>query len=302
MSQIAFLFPGQGAQYVGMGQQTAAELPAAASLFQRAETILGYDLAKVCFEGPADKLNSTVYSQPGLFVCSLAALERLRHERPDAVEGAQAAAGLSLGEYTALVFAGAMAFEDALSVVQCRGEAMQAAADANPSGMVSVLGLETDHVLALCEQARQPEEVLRIANYLCPGNVVCSGHHASCAELTKLAEAAGAMKVIPLAVAGAFHTPLMESAVTKLRARLADVPIQRPRIPVLSNVDAAAHSDPEEIRATLVQQVVGSVMWEASMRKLLGDGFDGFFEIGPGKVLRGLLRRIERKAACENVE
>ncbi len=183
--KTAFLFPGQGAQFVGMGQSLSQQLPAAASIFRRANEVLGYDLAEICFQGPADRLNSTVFSQPGLFVCSLAALAKMREEEPDLVAQVSAAAGLSLGEYTALVFAGAMQFEDALRVVQCRGEAMQAASDAASSGMVSVLGLDVDQVRSLCDEARQPDEALRIANFLCPGNLVCSGHKASCAELAR---------------------------------------------------------------------------------------------------------------------
>jgi [acyl-carrier-protein] S-malonyltransferase len=300
-SKVAFLFPGQGAQFVGMGQALADQLPAAAALFQRANEVLGYDLAEICFRGPAEKLNSTIHSQPGLFVCSLAAVEALRQQQPELLAAVGAAAGLSLGEYTALVFAGAMSFDDALRVVQCRGEAMQAASDAASSGMVSVLGLEADALQALCDEVRQPGEVLRIANYLCPGNLACSGHQASCDELARRAPAAGAMKAIPLTVAGAFHTPIMESAVPRLEQALRAVPVHAPRIPVLSNVDAQAHGDPDEIRQLLVRQVLSPVRWQESMRRLLDEGFERFYEVGPGKVLRGLLKRIDRKASCENV-
>jgi [acyl-carrier-protein] S-malonyltransferase len=302
VSKTAFLFPGQGAQSVGMGQTLVAELPAAAELFRRAEQVLGYDLAEICFRGPDDQLNSTVYSQPALFVCSLAALEKLRRDQPHIVESVEAAAGLSLGEYTALVFAGALEFEDALRVVQCRGEAMQAASDAETSGMVSVLGMDEDRVMALCHEARQPGEVLQIANYLCPGNLVCSGHAASCEELRRRAEGGGAMKVIRLAVAGAFHTSLMGGAVARLELALRDVTVRKPRIPVFSNVDAQPHDQPDEIRAGLVRQVVSPVLWESSMRRLLAEGFTSFYEVGPGKVLRGLLRRIDRKVGCETVQ
>ena len=301
MSKVAFLFPGQGAQSVGMGQATAAELPAARDLFDQANEILGYKLDEVCFHGPADKLNSTVHSQPGLLVCSLAALEKLKAETPDVVAAASIAAGLSLGEYTALVFADAISFGDAVRVVQCRGEAMQAASDAHASGMVSVLGLETKAIKTLCEEARQPNEVLQVANHLCPGNVVCSGHQASCVELAERANAAGAMKVIPLAVAGAFHTSLMQPALDRLADTLQSIEIREPRIPVISNVDTQAHSDPEEIREILVKQVINPVQWEASCQKMMQLGVDEFYEIGPGKVLRGLLRRMNRKIACTNV-
>lgn len=285
-----------------MGKQLAETLPAARALFDQANQILGYDLAKICFEGPEDQLNSTVHSQPALFVTSLAGVEFLKANQPDVVASAAAAAGLSLGEYTALVFAGVMSFEDGLRVVQQRGRAMQDAADAVPSGMVSILGMEVPKIQELCNQARGEGEVLQIANYLCPGNIVVSGHKAACEKIAEFATAAGAMKTIPLAVAGAFHTPIMQPAVEKLAAALAGVKLNTPRIPVVSNVDAAVHSDPEEIRSLLVKQVVSPVRWEDSQRYLLNQGYSPHWEIGPGRVLRGLLKRIERKAAAEGVE
>ena len=301
MDKTAFLFPGQGAQQVGMGQQLAESLPEARRLFDEAQQVLGYDLAEICFEGPAELLDSTVYSQPGLFVCSLAAVEQLRSETPELLNLASAAAGLSLGEYTALVFAGVMEFESALKVVQCRGEAMQAASDATPSGMASVLGLDRERVERLCDEARCPGEVLQVANLLCPGNIVVSGHNGSCENLIELAESAGAMKVLALAVAGAFHTPIMQSAVDRLANALADVPMSKPRIPVVSNVDAQPHEDPGVIRELLIQQVVSPVHWEDSMRYLLAHGYTNFYEVGPGRVLRGLLRRIDRNVSCNNI-
>jgi [acyl-carrier-protein] S-malonyltransferase len=302
LSKTAFLFPGQGAQMVGMGRQLAESIPAVRALYERASAVLGYDLAEICFEDPDEVLDSTVYSQPALFVTSLAALESLRQRAPEVVEQCRGTAGLSLGEYTALVFAGVMDFEVALRVVQQRGEAMQAASDESPSGMVSILGMEAEQVQALCDQVRQPGEVLQPANFLCPANVVVSGHNAACERIADAATEAGAMKVVPLAVAGAFHTPIMESATERLAVALADVPLAKPRIPVVSNVDACAHDDPEVIRRLLVRQVVSPVRWEESMARMLREGFDSFYEIGPGRVLRGLLRRIDRKVSCENVE
>jgi [acyl-carrier-protein] S-malonyltransferase len=284
-----------------MGRQLADTLPDARKLYDRAADILRYDLAGVCFEGPAEQLDTTVVSQPALFVTSLAALESLKSQSPEVVENCRAAAGLSLGEYTAMVFAGVMDFETGLRIVQQRGEAMQQAADAQPSGMVSILGLDAPQIEQLCDEVRDKGEVLQIANLLCPGNIVVSGHNAACERVAEAAQKAGAMKAIPLPVAGAFHTPIMQPAVERLVAALAGATLRAPRIPVVSNVDAQAHDDPEEIRRLLVRQVVAPVQWEQSMQWLLAQGIDTFYEVGPGRVLRGLLRRIDRKAVCENV-
>ena len=281
-----------------MGRQAALALPAAQRLYQQAGEVLGYDLARLCFEGPAEELDSTVFSQPALFVTSLAAIEQLRDKSPDVVLACEATAGLSLGEYTALVFAGAMEFEDGLRLVAVRGEAMQEAADATPSGMVSVLGLERSQVEQICADARQGETLL-VANVLCPGNIVISGTNSACERAAEMAQAAGAVKAVPLAVAGAFHTPIMDSAVERLREALTQTRIARPSIPVISNVDAQAHFDPDEIRELLLRQIVSSVRWEESMRNLLTGGFDQFYEVGPGRVLRGLLKRIERRVSCQ---
>ncbi len=300
MSKIAFLFPGQGAQFVGMGRRLYESLPAARRLYDQAGEILGYDLAKLCFEGPAEELDSTVISQPAIFVTSLAALEWLRHESPDVVMSCEAAAGLSLGEYTAMVFAGVMSFEDGLTVVQKRGAAMQEASDATPGGMVSVLGLERVEVERLCNEVRG-DDILQIANLLCPGNIVVSGTIDACERVAEKAEAFGAMKAVPLAVAGAFHTSIMKPADERLAEALAEVNLQKPRIPVISNVDAQPHDDPEEIRQLLIRQVVQPVLWEEGVRRLLNEGFDCFYEVGPGRVLRGLMRRIDRRVTCQTV-
>lgn len=302
MSRPAFLFPGQGAQTVGMGRQLFDSLPTARALYEEADRIVGYGLSKLCFHGPPEQLDSTVHSQPAIFVTSLAALEWLKANQPDVVDAASAAAGLSLGEYTALVFAGVMTFEDGLKVVQKRGQAMQDAADATPSGMVSILGLDREKIESLCDQARGVGEVLQVANLLGPGNIVVSGHKSACAKVAELATAAGAMKTIPLSVAGAFHTPIMQPAEDRLAAALAGVQLRRPRIPVVSNVDALPHDDPEEIRRLLVQQLISPVRWEDSQRWLLSQGYGPHWEVGPGRVLRGLLKRIERKAEAEGVE
>jgi [acyl-carrier-protein] S-malonyltransferase len=299
MPKSVFLFPGQGAQQVGMGKQLCESLPAARRLFDESNALLGYDLASLCFNGPKEQLDTTAVSQPALFVSSLAALESLRASDPAAVESCQATAGLSLGEYTALVFAGAMSFADGLKVVRRRGEAMQAAADATPSGMVSLIGLERPQVEELCGKARDAG-TLEIANLLCPGNIVVSGTKAACDKIAALAEETGA-RTVRLAVAGAFHTVLMKPADEALAEVLAGVEIRSPRIPVLSNVDAQPHTDPAEIRGLLVRQVLQPVLWEQTLRNLVAAGFDKFHELGPGRVLAGLLKRVQRKADCVNI-
>jgi [acyl-carrier-protein] S-malonyltransferase len=299
MSRTAFLFPGQGAQTVGMAAALCERLPAARALFDRAAAALGYDLLAVCAAGPADRLNATDVSQPAIFVASLAALEELKATDPAAPKAATAAAGLSLGEYTALVFAGAMSFDDGLRVVQARGKAMQAAAEATPSGMASVIGLEAGEVETLVAEARSAGTI-EVANLLCPGNTVVSGTAAAIDEVVRLAESRN-LRAIRLAVAGAFHTALMKPADETLARVLDGVPIAAPRVPVWSNVDARPHTDPAEIKGLLVRQVLSPVRWEETLRGLLADGVERFYEVGPGRVLAGLMKRVHRKADVRNV-
>lgn len=298
--RTAMLFPGQGAQLVGMAEALCQTAPAARELFANAAAILGYDLLEICARGPAARLNATDVSQPAIFVSSLAALEQLKVSEPETPGTAVAAAGLSLGEYTALVAAGSMSFADGLRVVQARGRAMQAAADASPSAMVSILGLDAPDVQALLMECRG-SGTLEIANYLCPGNIVASGSLAAIERLEQLAVDKGGIRTIRLAVAGAFHTNLMKPADDQLAQALAGATIEPPRIPVWSNVDAQPHTSPAEIRGLLVQQVVSPVRWEETMRGLLAAGVERFYEIGPGRVLAGLLKRIQRKAEVRNI-
>ncbi len=283
-----------------MGRGLYDELPAARELFDRANEILGLDLKGLCFDGPADALEATDVSQPAIYVASLAALEALKEEQPEVVAHCEGAAGLSLGEYTALVFAGSLGFEEGLKIVRRRGEVMQAAAVASPSGMTSVLGLDEAAVDELCRRVAEHGRLWK-ANLLGPGNIVVSGDTKALEHVEAVASELGASRVIPLAVAGAFHSPLMQPADTQLAEVLAEVEFQPPRVPVYSNVDAEPHDKPEAIRKKLVEQVVSGVRWEDSMRRMLADGFDTFYEIGPGRVLTGLLKRIDRKTPCTNV-
>jgi [acyl-carrier-protein] S-malonyltransferase len=299
-SPPTMLFPGQGAQAVGMAGDWVDQSPAAARLFARGSEILGDDLLDVCRSGPAERLNTTAISQPAILVTSLAALEVLRARDPERLAAAPLTAGLSLGEYTALVFAGALGFDDAVRVVAERGRAMQDCAEASPGGMVAVLGLEREAVAALCDACRG-DGILQVANVLCPGNIVVSGSLDACGRLEAEAPAAGAMKCVRLEVAGAFHTPLMQPAVERLAAALAAAKLEPPRIPVVSNVDARPHTDPDEIRSLLARQVVGVVEWQASVAYILSTGVRSAWEIGPGRVLRGLMKRIDRSVATSGV-
>jgi len=302
--KMAFLFPGQGAQSVGMGVELAEKNPKAKELFDKASEILGYDLLAVCRDGPKEKLDSTAVSQPAIFVTSMAAIEQLKAEKGDGVvDEATVAMGLSLGEYSALCFAGAISFEDGVRLVQERGAAMQAAADMVDSGMASVIGLDSEKVGELCKAAAEKSgKPVQIANYLCKGNYAVSGASEAIDTLMKIAKPEfKARMAIKLAVAGAFHTEFMQPAAERLKAVLDKVEVKEPRIPVVSNVDGNAHKNPAVIKEILLQQLTSPVKWEDSMATMLAADFESAYELGPGKVLAGILKRFDKSAAITNV-
>ncbi|XP_050219248.1 uncharacterized protein LOC126669744 [Mercurialis annua] len=302
---IAFLFPGQGAQAVGMGKE-AQNVASAAELYKKANDILGYDLLDLCISGPKEKLDSTVISQPAIYVTSLAAVEVLRSRDggQQIIDSVDVTCGLSLGEYTALAFAGAFSFEDGLKLVKLRGEAMQEAADAAKSAMVSIIGLDAEKVQQLCDAANQEvdeADKVQIANYLCPGNYAVSGGVKGVEAVEAKAKSFKARMTVRLAVAGAFHTSFMEPAVSRLEAALAATAIKTPRLPVISNVDALPHSDPATIKKILARQVTSPVQWETTVKTLLSKGLSKSYELGPGKVIAGIVKRMDRGAALENI-
>jgi len=299
--KTAFLFPGQGAQFVGMGCDVAGTFIAAANLYEKANEILGYDLRKICFQGPAERLNSTAVSQPAIFVTSVAILRCLGWGPGSTDMKPDATAGLSLGEYTALYAAGALSFEDALVLVQKRGNAMQAAAEATTGGMVSILGLDEEKVKELCSEAAG-EDVLIPVNFNCPGQIVLSGSVDACDRAEELAPKYGAIKAVPLKVAGAFHTDMMAPAARVLARALKDCEITEPSdIKVIANTDAAYYDTADQIREGLVKQLVRPILWQKCMEKLLDEGIETFYEIGPGRVLTGLMKRISRKTKTINI-
>lgn len=299
MSKTALLFPGQGAQVVGMGKDFAVH-PAAARIYDQAAQVLGWDVAALCFNGPQAELDRTVRCQPAILTTSIAIVEALKASGSKLVAEATAAAGLSLGEYSALVMSGAMSFEDALRLVQKRGQFMEDACAQNPGTMMSIIGLEDGIVEAICAQARETAMVVA-ANYNSPGQVVISGTREGIERAAVLAKERGAKRALPLAVSGAFHSPLMDPAAVRLEAELSATTIQEPSFTLVANVTAQPVSEPDDIRRALARQVKSPVMWSQSVQWLLKDGYTQFVEVGPGKVLTGLMKRIAPEAVAINI-
>lgn len=297
MKKICFLFPGQGSQKIGMGFNLS-HFPQYEKLFLVANHILGCDLEKICREGPEEQLNSTIISQPAIFVISAILLKLLKSKlkiEPYAV------AGLSIGEYTSLYSAGIINFEDTLKLIKIRGEGMQWASDVLNGGMICIIGLSEDKVLDLCIE-NFGHQVLLPVNFNCPDQIVISGNIEACNRVIKLSEKYGNFKAIKLNVAGAFHTDMMKPAIYGLMDELEKCDIKEPsNIKIISNIDAEYYENSEQIKTGLIEQLISPVYWQKCIEKLIKDGVEEFYEIGPGRVLTGLMKRINRKIKIINV-
>lgn len=293
--KTAFIFPGQGAQYAGMGQDIYAEYETARRVFEEAQAVLDFDLLKVCFEGPQEELSRTDISQPAILTLSVALLRVFQELNPDVT--ARAMAGLSLGEYSALVACGSISFKDAVGLVRKRGRFMEEAASKNPGKMLSVIGLEQNTVEEICGQTRT-----QIANLNCPGQIVISGKKEDIEAAAKLAGEKNAKMAVFLDVSGPFHSSFMKEAAVSLERELEKSCLSRASVPVVSNVNACYETEPADIRKNLVAQVSHTVRWQNSMELLINDGFEKFFEIGPKKVLKGLMRHINPEVTVINIE
>jgi [acyl-carrier-protein] S-malonyltransferase len=295
--KIAFIFPGQGAQYIGMGKELYDHFTIVKSVFDKANEILNEDFVNLIFNGTEEDIKKTENAQPGILMVSTAISELLKEKGITPVM----TAGLSLGEYSALVAAGALSYEDALPLVRKRGRYMNEAVPAGKGTMAAVLGLDAELLLACCEKASELGTV-GIANYNCPGQLVLSGEAAAVEKASKLTKEAGAKRVVPLQVSGPFHSSLLKSAGEKLAAELEKITIQNPEIPVITNVEAQPARDAEAIKKLLIDQVSHSVRWENCVRYMLSQGVDTFVEVGPGKALTGFMKKIDKTAAVYNVE
>ena len=295
MSKVAFIFPGQGAQYVGMGKDFYEAFAESRAVIDQAHEILGNGLRDVMFNGPEEKLKETAFAQPAIFAMSIAALEALRIKYPDLKP--VFTAGLSLGEYPALTASGALSLENTIRLIQRRGAFMQEAAVAKRGAMAAVIGMDPETIRAVCD-----ENGAEVANFNAPDQTVITGEssavEAACARLTE----AGAKRVIPLAVAGAFHSSLMQPAADQFQNVLAGVEFTRPVVPLIGNVHACPCSAPDEIRTELAEQIVSSVQWVKTVEFMVSQGVNTFIEIGPGRILKGLIRKINRELTVKNVE
>ncbi|MNZ42953.1 Malonyl CoA-acyl carrier protein transacylase [compost metagenome] len=297
MSKIAFVFPGQGAQAVGMGKDVYDALPNSRAVFEKGDEVLGFPLSKLIFEGPDSELKQTVNTQPALLTASVAYLEALREQglKPDYV------AGHSLGEYSALVAAGVLSYEDAVTLVRLRGRFMEEAVPGGQGAMAAVLGAEREALAALCQTISEENDVVELANVNCPGQIVVSGSQEGVNGVVQRVKEAGGKRAIPLEVSGPFHSSMMRAAADRLAEELKKVTFNTPNVPVIVNVTASPVTDPEEIRELLVRQVYSPVLWQDSIEWLIADGVDTFVEIGSGSVLAGLIRKIDKTVKVINI-
>ncbi len=285
---VAFVFPGQGSQFVGMGKDLYESEPKARELMDRAKDVLGYDILEIMFEGDEETLKQTRHTQPAIFIHSLAELQRMDTE-PVAV------AGHSLGEFSALVAAGVLPFEEGLRLVQIRAEAMDEACGLAPTTMAAIIGLEDDIVEEICDLvSKEVGEIVVPANYNAPGQLVISGHVKAVEKAVEMAKEKGARKAVLLAVSGAFHSPFMEPARQKLASAIEQLAFNKPKVPVYQNVTAAPETDPGKIKENLIIQLTSPVKWKQTILNMKANGIEEFREVGPGKVLTGLIRRILR--------
>lgn len=290
----AFIFPGQGSQAVGMGKELAAGFPTARQLFDEADSLLGFPLSQLMWEGPDTELNETVNTQPALFLHSIAAFRTLSHLYPDFKPAA--VAGHSLGELSALTASGALSFADGLKLVRARGELMKRAGEINPGGMAAILGVDIPALDAVCAEASTADEIVQVANDNCPGQVVISGHKPALERAMEGAKAAGAKRAKALAVSIAAHSPLMASIQEEWNAAVDACAMEAPTIPVIGNVHAKPMLTADELRADIKAQMQSRVRWTESVKLMLGNGIQTYVEVGSGDVLLGLIKRIDASA------